>query len=38
MAPGVSFVLAVSSAVVVLFWIVPAPVVSAAGAAARSLF
>jgi NADH-quinone oxidoreductase subunit N len=38
MAPGVSFVLVVSSAVVVLFWIVPAPVVSAAGAAARSLF
>ncbi|MCB5175988.1 NADH-quinone oxidoreductase subunit NuoN [Microvirga lenta] len=38
MAPGVSFVLVVSSAVVLLFWIVPAPVVNAAGAAARSLF
>jgi NADH-quinone oxidoreductase subunit N len=38
MAPGVSFVLVVSSAVVLLFWLVPAPVVNAAGAAARSLF
>jgi len=38
MSPGVSFVLAVSSAVVLLFWLVPAPIVSAAGAAARSLF
>jgi NADH-quinone oxidoreductase subunit N len=38
MPPGVSFVLVVSSAVVVLFWLAPAPFVSAAGAAARSLF
>jgi len=38
MAPGVSFVLVVSSAVVLLFWLVPAPIVNAAGAAARSLF
>ncbi|EIM29663.1 NADH-quinone oxidoreductase subunit NuoN [Microvirga lotononidis] len=38
MSPGVSFVLAVSSAVVLLFWLVPAPIVNAAGAAARSLF
>ncbi|MCG7393917.1 NADH-quinone oxidoreductase subunit NuoN [Microvirga sp. ACRRW] len=35
---GVKFVLAVSSIFVVLFGIVPAPLVSAAGAAARSLF
>lgn len=38
MPAGVSFVLVVSSAVVLLFWLVPAPIVSAAGAAARSLF
>jgi NADH-quinone oxidoreductase subunit N len=38
MSPGVSFVLAVSSAVVLLFWLAPAPFVNAAGAAARSLF
>ncbi|MGO4524004.1 NADH-quinone oxidoreductase subunit NuoN [Microvirga sp. 2MCAF35] len=38
MSPGVSFVLVVSSAVVLLFWLVPAPIVNAAGAAARSLF
>ena len=35
---GVKMVLALSSAVVLLFWIVPAPLVGAAGAAARSLF
>ncbi|WP_201834072.1 NADH-quinone oxidoreductase subunit NuoN [Microvirga zambiensis] len=35
---GVKFVLAVSSVFVVLFGIVPAPLVAAAGAAARSLF
>ncbi|WP_114943807.1 NADH-quinone oxidoreductase subunit NuoN [Microvirga calopogonii] len=38
MSPGVSFVLVLSSAVVLLFWLVPAPIVNAAGAAARSLF
>lgn len=38
MSPGVSFVVVVSSAVVVLFWLWPAPIVNAAGAAARSLF
>ncbi|QRM27481.1 NADH-quinone oxidoreductase subunit NuoN [Microvirga sp. VF16] len=38
MSPGVSFVLVVSSAVVLLFWLVPTPIVNAAGAAARSLF
>jgi len=38
MSPGVSFVLFVSSAIVLLFWLVPAPIVNAAGAAARSLF
>jgi NADH-quinone oxidoreductase subunit N len=38
MSPGVAFVLVVSSAVVLLFWLVPAPIVNAAGAAARSLF
>jgi NADH-quinone oxidoreductase subunit N len=31
-------VLIASTAVVVLFWLVPAPLVGAAGAAARSLF
>ncbi|MGO4705462.1 NADH-quinone oxidoreductase subunit NuoN [Microvirga sp. 2MCAF38] len=38
MPVGVKFVLAVSSLFVVLFGLVPAPLVSAAGAAARSLF
>jgi NADH-quinone oxidoreductase subunit N len=35
---GVKMVLGLSSAVVLLFWIAPAPLVGAAGAAARSLF
>ncbi|WP_018259834.1 NADH-quinone oxidoreductase subunit NuoN [Methylobacterium sp. WSM2598] len=38
MAPGLRIVLAASSVVVILFWIVPAPLVAAAGTAARSLF
>jgi NADH-quinone oxidoreductase subunit N len=38
MAAGVKGVLIASTAVVVLFWLVPAPLVGAAGAAARSLF
>ncbi|HEX8662643.1 MAG TPA: NADH-quinone oxidoreductase subunit NuoN [Beijerinckiaceae bacterium] len=38
MAPGVKLVLALTSAVVLLFWLVPAPLVAAANAAARSLF
>ena len=38
MAPGVGVVLAASSVVVLLFWAVPAPFVSAATTAARSLF
>jgi NADH-quinone oxidoreductase subunit N len=38
MAAGVKGVLLVSTAVVVLFWLVPAPLVGAAGTAARSLF
>ncbi len=38
MPVGVKFVLALSSIFVVLFGIVPAPLVAAAGAAARSLF
>jgi NADH-quinone oxidoreductase subunit N len=38
MAAGVKGVLVVSTAVVVLFWLVPAPLVGAAGTAARSLF
>ncbi|MGY2047070.1 NADH-quinone oxidoreductase subunit NuoN [Methylobacterium sp. JK268] len=38
LAPGLRIVLAASSIVVVLFWIVPAPLVAAAGTAARSLF
>jgi NADH-quinone oxidoreductase subunit N len=38
MSPGVKLVLALSSAVVVLFWLVPGPLVGAAGTAARSLF
>ncbi|WP_430912831.1 NADH-quinone oxidoreductase subunit NuoN [Methylobacterium sp. sgz302541] len=36
--PGPAIVLGLSSVVVVLFWLLPAPLVSAAGAAARSLF
>jgi NADH-quinone oxidoreductase subunit N len=36
--PALKLVLGVSTAVVVLFWLVPAPLVGAAGAAARSLF
>jgi NADH-quinone oxidoreductase subunit N len=35
---GVRMVLGISTAVILLFWIVPAPLVGAAGAAARSLF
>jgi NADH-quinone oxidoreductase subunit N len=38
MTGGQKFVLAVTSAVVLLFWLVPAPLVGAAAAAARSLF
>ncbi|KQO43406.1 NADH-quinone oxidoreductase subunit NuoN [Methylobacterium sp. Leaf85] len=38
MAPGLRIVLGLSSAVVVLFFLVPSPLVSAAGAAAKSLF
>ncbi|WP_019906847.1 NADH-quinone oxidoreductase subunit NuoN [Methylobacterium sp. 77] len=38
MPPGIRIVLGLSSAVVVLFFLVPAPLVSAAGAAAKSLF
>jgi NADH-quinone oxidoreductase subunit N len=38
LAPSIKLVLAVTSAVVVLFWLVPAPLESAAAAAARSLF
>ena len=38
MPMGVKLVLAVSSIFVVLFGIVPSPLVAAAGAAARSLF
>ncbi|RVU20225.1 NADH-quinone oxidoreductase subunit NuoN [Methylobacterium oryzihabitans] len=38
MAPGLRIVLGLSSVVVVLFWLVPAPLVGAAGVAARSLF
>jgi NADH-quinone oxidoreductase subunit N len=38
LAPGLKVVLGVTSAVVLLFWIVPAPLVNAAGVAARSLF
>ena len=37
-APGSAIVLGVSSAVVVLFFLVPAPLVAAAGDAARALF
>ncbi|GEP08481.1 NADH-quinone oxidoreductase subunit NuoN [Methylobacterium gnaphalii] len=38
MSPGLRIVLGLSSAVVVLFFLVPAPLVAAAGAAAKSLF
>ncbi|MCJ2127731.1 NADH-quinone oxidoreductase subunit NuoN [Methylobacterium sp. E-045] len=38
MTPGLRIVLGLSSAVVVLFFLVPSPLVSAAGAAAKSLF
>jgi len=38
MAPGLRIVLGLTSIVVVLFWIVPAPLVGAAGTAAKSLF
>ncbi|TXN24705.1 NADH-quinone oxidoreductase subunit NuoN [Methylobacterium sp. WL9] len=38
MAPGLRIVLGLSSAVVVLFFLAPAPLVAAAGAAAKSLF
>ncbi|MHC2085912.1 NADH-quinone oxidoreductase subunit NuoN [Methylobacterium sp. CM6244] len=38
MPPGLRIVLGLSSAVVVLFFLVPSPLVSAAGAAAKSLF
>ncbi|MFC7400360.1 NADH-quinone oxidoreductase subunit NuoN [Chelatococcus sp. GCM10030263] len=38
MAPDVRFVLGLSSVVVLLFWLVPSPLVGAAAAAAKSLF
>ncbi|GLS44013.1 NADH-quinone oxidoreductase subunit NuoN [Methylobacterium brachythecii] len=38
MPPGIRIVLGLSSALVVLFFLVPAPLVAAAGAAAKSLF
>ncbi|GJE59715.1 NADH-quinone oxidoreductase subunit NuoN [Methylobacterium trifolii] len=38
MAPGLRIVLFLSSVVVILFWLLPAPLVGAAGAAAKSLF
>jgi NADH-quinone oxidoreductase subunit N len=38
MAPGLRIVLGVSSVVVILFWLLPAPLVGAAGVAAKSLF
>ncbi|GJD50476.1 NADH-quinone oxidoreductase subunit N [Methylobacterium crusticola] len=38
MGPGLRIVLGLSSVVVILFWLLPAPLVGAAGAAARSLF
>ena len=38
MSPGVRMVLGASTAIVLLFWLVPAPLVGAAGTAARSLF
>ncbi len=36
--PGSAIVLAASSVVVVLFFLIPAPLVAAAGSAAKSLF
>jgi NADH-quinone oxidoreductase subunit N len=38
MTPALKIVLGLASAVILLFWIVPAPLVGAAAAAARSLF
>jgi NADH-quinone oxidoreductase subunit N len=38
MTTSLKVVLGLSSAVVLLFWLVPAPLVSAASVAARSLF
>jgi NADH-quinone oxidoreductase subunit N len=38
MAPALKLVLGVTTAVILLFWLVPAPIVSAAAAAARALF
>ena len=38
MAPGAEAVLIACSVVVNLFWVVPAPLVNSAAAAARSLF
>lgn len=38
MAPGVEAVLVAASVVVMLFWLIPAPLVTSAGIAARSLF
>jgi NADH-quinone oxidoreductase subunit N len=38
MEPALKVVLALASAVILLFWLVPAPLVGAAAAAARSLF
>ena len=38
MAPGLRVVLALSSVVVVLFFLLPGPLVGVAGRAARSLF
>ena len=38
MTPALKVVLGLASAVLLLFWIVPAPLVGAAAAAARSLF
>jgi NADH-quinone oxidoreductase subunit N len=38
MAPGVEAVLIATSVVVVLFWVIPSPLVSSAGVAARTLF
>ncbi|MBV9078885.1 MAG: NADH-quinone oxidoreductase subunit N, partial [Methylobacteriaceae bacterium] len=38
MPPGAEAVLIATSVVVTLFWLIPAPLVNSAGAAARSLF
>jgi NADH-quinone oxidoreductase subunit N len=38
MAPGVEAVLIATSVVVLLFWVIPSPLVSSAGVAARTLF